>query len=85
MNLGEARVAVRLETHMLDVATNIKQKYEGRMACTACPMNIEESQEHLEECVGYAHLREDYDMYDMKDKARFYSKVMVERAKKGRV
>ena len=85
LNLSEARIAFRLETHMLDIASNMKQKYKGRMQCIACTDGVEESQEHIEVCGGYAHLRGVYDLYDMGDKARFYSKVMVDRAKKGRV
>ena len=85
MNLGEARMAVKLETRMLDIASNMKARYKENMACQACNNAEEETQEHLEECDGYTHIRSNYDLIDMVDKARFFSKLMLERAKEGRV
>ena len=84
MNLSEARMAVRLESNMLDIASNMKKKYRGRMLCQACDNEEEETQAHLEVCEGYVHLRGNYDLDNMVDKSRFFAKLMIERAKNGR-
>ena len=46
MCLEVARMAVRLDCFMLDCPTNMK-KWVGRMECTVCSLEVEESQEHL--------------------------------------
>ena len=83
--LEEARMAVRLDTFMLDCSNNMKNKYVGRMVCEACLEGVIETQEHLELCDGYAHIREKYDMYKIEDKVKFFGEVMMARAKSGRV
>ena len=85
MTIAEARMAVRVETHMLDIASNMKAKYNGRMECGACTDQVEESQIHLEEeCVGFEDIRRKYDLTTLIGKSRFFVEVMIARAKLGR-
>ena len=84
MCLEEARFAVRLDTFMIDCAGNMKKKYMNRMLCENCDLHEIETQQHIENCPGYEDIKSEYDTNSMIGKVKFFRKVMLERATKGR-
>ena len=85
MILEEARMAVRLETFMLDCSANMKGKYQGKMECVLCKEDEYESQEHLEKCMSLSQLRTTVNMDIMAEKVAYFKEVMMIRARAGRL
>ena len=78
---------MRMKTRMLRIAGDMPGLFRGRMGCRACsplsqgeegPEEIE-TMEHLKECEGYKHLRDD-DIYADKGLINYFLRVMKERA-----
>ena len=64
----------------------MKSKYQndlGYQACTPSGAGPVESQEHIEKCPAYAHLRRDIDIsYCENDRVQYYKKVLIIRTKR---
>jgi hypothetical protein len=87
-SLPEARMSFRLQNRMLDIPSDMRGRYLGRMGCEACLAwrrgeGGEEKEaaptvtaSHLEVCPGYAALRAGKDLYIEKDKVLYFIQVM---------
>ena len=86
MNLEECCMAMRIKCFMIDCAGNMAARYRGREECLLCrpragkegPGMIE-TQDHLEVCEGYGHLRINKDFSNFKDKVKYFQEVVKER------
>ena len=94
-SLVEARMSFRILNRMLDIPSDMRGRYLGRMGCEACLAwrqgeegGQEEDEEeapvvtaaHLEECPGYGFLRAGKDLTLHKDKVEYFLRVMKMRS-----
>ena len=92
LSLEVSRMAFRLETYQFDCRVNMPTKYGRDLICRACcPLAGEgadtgdekeqhdESQEHLEECQGYAELWQGLGPYTLESRCRIFMRVKAKR------
>ena len=82
-------MAFRLETYQFDCRANMPTRYGRDLRCRACchlagsvavpggPVqeSHDETQEHLEECRGYAELWEGLGPYSLKTRCKYFMRV----------
>ena len=86
------RVAFRLRTRQFVCRANMSRMYGGVLWCHNCSQSADqgpdggpapvESQQHIEICEAFRHLRKDRDIENsFSDKVKYFMDVMVERTK----
>ena len=86
MSMEECCMAMRIKCFMIDCAGNMAARYRGREECLLCRPRagkegpgLIETQDHLEVCEGYGHLRINKDFSNFKDKVKYFQEVVKER------
>ena len=79
----KARLAFRIRTKMVKhVKMNFKNLHKGNLNCDKCGGGVEETQEHMLECVGWEEERGSLDMRRIMDQVEFFTRVGKTKARK---
>ena len=91
-SLEFCRMAFRIRTKQIVCRVNMPKLYNNVLWCHVCassPVMVpggdpapQESQEHMEQCSAYVHLREGKDVeFNFTDKVKYFMEVTKERSK----
>ena len=82
-NLEESCIGMRIKTYMIKCAGNMSRLYRGREECIMCILkpsvqgpNQWETQDHMELCSGYEHLKIGRDLINFQDKISFFTDAL---------
>ena len=86
--VDECRMGYRLQTKMFDCRANMPSRYKRDLVCRACwpdpasgQEGQEETQDHLEVCVGYSELWQGLGPITPRSRVRYFILVKNKRAK----